>query len=383
MDEVVSKSRTRKKAKAVGVNTSLVILVVISLFFNGFLVYQINSLTKQNTLLISSINKSSSKSVSAVVANSSTVDTAPIYATLVNDKRCQNCDVTNLLTKLKQVFPTLQLTMLDYNDANGKAFYDSNGLTYLPAVLFDSSIKTSSAYSSVSSYLVQSGNNYNLQIGAQFNPLGTVCYDVKGNVDCTKAGCSQIPDCRAKIPKQLDLFVMSHCPYGIEATQSLKPVLDAIKDVNFSMHFIISYDAGTKAFSSLHGSTEVDDDLREICIQKHYPSNKFMNYVLCLDSNITSGEWQKCALAQGMSVDTISACATGQEGVSLLSADAKFVQTLGVDASPTWMANNYKIFSALAPEDIRAGFCNLNIGVVGCDKIQSTSVPTSSGSCAG
>src|SRR5271157_5006529 len=62
----------------------------------------------------------------------------------------------------------------------------------------------------------------------------------------------------------LQLFVMSHCPYGVQQEGVVQDIIKKFNgQVNLSLHFIAT-DNGDGTFSSLHGSTEVSEDLRQV-----------------------------------------------------------------------------------------------------------------------
>ena len=296
----------------------------------------------------------------------------------MNDKRCKECDVTQLAAKLKADFPTAVLTYMDYSDAAGKNLFNSVKLKLLPAVLFDNSITTSVNFNNIKAYLTAAGSYYSLAVGSQFDP---VCVT---SADCSNSVCSSNIVCRSEIKNKLDIYVMSHCPYGTQAEQAFKSFFDVAKGMSFNVHYIGSYDNATKTFTSLHGPTEVDEDLRQVCIQSKYDTSKFLNYVICRDADIASVEWQKCALAESMDTAVIDACAKGQEGTNLLYNDMEQTNKLGVQASPTWMVNNNKQFSALATKDIQAQYCAVNIGSTGCSAVinSTATAPVAAGSCA-
>jgi hypothetical protein len=190
--------------------------------------------------------------------------------------------------------------------------------------------------------------------------------------------------CRKETPKTLDVFVMSQCPFGVQALNAMKEFLGAVKDVKFSVHFIGETDPTTGAITSMHGQAEVDDDLREICAMKYYPTSyKYMDFIWCRNANLKDTNWQKCATDNGMDAAKIKACAEGAEGKSLLSQDMKIAQNLGIGGSPTWLANNKYQFSGVAAAAIQTNYCKYNSAVAGCEKTlsQDTGGVAATGGC--
>jgi hypothetical protein len=291
----------------------------------------------------------------------------------ITDKRCPTCDPTPVIESLKQVFPALNATVLDYSDAEGKKVFDEAGLKMLPAILFDDSIKGDPEGSKqMERWLVPSGRFQSLKIKQDFDPKAEICDNKTddtgdGKVDCDDATCKESLACRPEMKGRLDVFVMSQCPFGVKGLDAMKEVLGAFgKEMTFGVHYI-----GEKTpdgFNSMHGPGEVDEDIRELCAAKYYgKNNKFMDYIWCRNPDIRGTEWQKCATG-GIAAASIEKCATGDEGKKLLEEDIKVAQGLKIGASPTWMVNNRKTFNGIAANDIQKQFCELNAGLKGCEK---------------
>jgi glutaredoxin len=146
-----------------------------------------------------------------------------------------------------------------------------------------------------------------------------------------------------KIPKtekpNVELYVMSFCPYGNEAEKTMQPVYDLLKDkVNWSVHFIVNVNGDT--VNSLHGPTEVTEDEREACVIKNYGIEtwfKFANYV---NNNCGSNGscWQDAAKVANVDVNIINSCVTSS-GLVLMKAEAAASDAAGVTGSPTLIIN--------------------------------------------
>jgi hypothetical protein len=321
-----------------------------------------------------------------VVAEEKT-STAGVSVTVLSDSRCKECDTTSLITQLETVFGELDVTELDYSDDEGKALYDETGVVYLPAVLFTDDVKTADAYDQLQMYLIPAGDYLSLRIGADFDPEAEICdngIDDTGNgkIDCKDPGCEGSLVCREEKSKDLQVFVMSQCPYGTKALDAMKEVLEAFKDdsIKFNVHYIASENEDG-SFNSLHGQAEVDEDLRQVCAKKYYEAdNKYMDYIWCRNPDITSSDWEGCAKDNGMSATKIKACAEGDEGPELLAEDIRIAQELGISASPTWLANNKYTFSGIDAEKVKTEFCNYNEDLAGCGAELSSDTAVS-GSC--
>ena len=311
---------------------------------------------------------------------------APVKVNLIalSDTRCgTDCDLTSLVSQLKSLFPGLVVKQLDYSSAEGKSVYESANLTALPALLFDSTVQNGEGYQNVERYLDPAGPYLSLRIGAAWDP-----YCDGSQEHCNDSKCSDRVSCRAEVPGKLDVFVMSHCPYGIQALDAMKEVLNVFNgQIRFSVNYIAE-ETSPGVFNSLHGQTEVDDDMRELCAMKYYPDNyTYMNFIWCRDANSASTEWESCATDNGMDAAKIKACAEGSEGKQLLSDNIKIAQQLSIGGSPTFLVNNKKTFNAVNAAGIQVGICGANAGLSGCSKTVSTpsgataSTASSGGSC--
>ena len=296
----------------------------------------------------------------------------------LNDHRCgQECDMSPLINQLKGLFPGMIVRELDVQSQEGQSIFEKTQIGLLPALLFEPNVKDAKGYSTISRFLVPAGDYLNLMIGANWDP-----YCDPTAEHCAEAKCAQRISCRQEIPGKLDMFVMSHCPYGMAAMDSMRGVLSAFSgELNFSLNYIADVQSGQ--LDSLHGPTEVADDMRELCAEKYYPQGeKYMEFIWCRNRNITSDDWMGCATDNGMDAAKIKACAEGDEGKQLLSANLKIAQDLFITGSPTFFVNNKKLYNAVDPADIQKGICGVNPTLKGCKAdFGNQSNTTIQGSC--
>jgi glutaredoxin len=304
---------------------------------------------------------------------------------VLNDKRCgENCDVTRLVASLQTLFPKLKITNLEYTTKEGKEEYDSLKLTALPAILFDDTVTTSDAYENVAQYLVPTGDYLNLMIGASYDPSKEIC-DNKiddtndGKIDCDDADCINAFECRPEVKKDLQLFIMSDCPYGRKAVEALKEVVNNFKDMTYSVHYIANEQG--EGFTSLHGQYEVDEDIVQLCVKKYSPA-QWLDYMYCRATDgVKDKDWNTCALNAKVDTAKVKTCSTGNEGKSLLREDIKLAQSLSISGSPTWIANNKKQFGGIDAETVKQNYCASNPGISGCANTLTSNAGTPAGNC--
>ncbi len=147
----------------------------------------------------------------------------------------------------------------------------------------------------------------------------------------------------------LDVYVMSHCPYGVMAENSL---LQAEKDkllpsgLKWTIHYIGDAAKGADGqwtFSSLHGDAEWREDARQLYIAEKYPG-KFHAYLAERDKNINE-DWKVAAKAAGIAPADVEA--GFKEGEKLLAADFAASGDLGMTTSPSFLVNGREFMVGL------------------------------------
>lgn len=296
-------------------------------------------------------------------------ESPPVNVTLLTDARCgADCDAKRFEGSVRGKIGKPVLTTLDYGSPEGKKLFEAIKPSSLPAFVFDKTIDADKdALDAFSRGMRPVGERKVVPAGG-WNP---VCADEGG---CKLDECKPTMQCREEMPKRLDVFVMSQCPFGVKGLDAMKEVMDNFKKsgetVDFAIHYIGDGDA--KALSSMHGQGEVDEDVREACVIKHYPKNaKFMEYIWCRDKAIRDPNWQACTGGStGIDTAVIQKCFEGDEGKQLVAASFAESKASGMSASPTWLANNKFKFSGIDAEKIKSNLCAHN-KMAGCDNILS------------
>ncbi len=307
-----------------------------------------------------------------------------VHATFFSDKRCDECNIDGLQGRLSQVFEGLQVKKVDYMTPEGKALYAelqkaSPSFKTLPAILFDSSVDADKdAKAQIARYLKPLGSYQELALGGSFDPTAEICDnktddDGNGKVDCDEASCKEAMACRPEMKKSLDLFVMSHCPYGTKAMLAVKEFADAFgKDAAVSVHYI--GDSADGKLTSMHGPDEVTDDLREVCAIQHYGQNqKFLDFLACRSKDLKA-DWKDCTGKTGIDAGVIQKC-VDTEGQGLLTASFDVASKLKIQSSPTFLVNNRTTFNAQDAAGIAAQYCKANPGLAACSQKLTATAP--------
>lgn len=141
---------------------------------------------------------------------------------------------------------------------------------------------------------------------------------------------------------EVNLYVMSFCPYGNKAEDTLKPVYNLLKDkVDFNFHYIVTVE-GDK-ISSLHGQPEVNQNEREACVLKNYGKGKWLDFVTYVNKNcgtvqLAGACWEAGAKSLGIDTAKISACVSS-DGLALMKENADVSNAAGASGSPTLTIN--------------------------------------------
>ena len=305
-----------------------------------------------------------------------------VKAIVLNDARCTKCNTKGLEGNLRgRFFPKLTVRTVDYGTPEGKKLYADLKLKHLPAWLFEAGVEKSDKWSSISRWMEPMGPYKKLRVPASFDPTAEICDNKKddtgnGKIDCDDETCKGQLVCREETKKSLAVFVMSQCPFGVRALDSMKEVIKNFgDDLKFDVHYIANKAANGKCprgearfgFCALHGPPEVDENIRHLCAKKHYAkNNKYLEYIWCRNKNYRSSDWKGCA-TNGIKADVIEKC-FNSEGPKLHEEDIKIAEQLQVSGSPTWLANNRHKFSGIAADAIKQNVCQRNPGMKNCDK---------------
>jgi len=149
----------------------------------------------------------------------------------------------------------------------------------------------------------------------------------------------------------VELFVMSHCPYGTQIEKGIIPAIEALgSNVDFSLKFC-NY--------SMHGEKELKEELSQYCIQKEQ-KDKLLSYLKCF---LKAGDSASCVSSTGIDKTKLDSCVASSDkefsvtsnftnkvgfkgdypGFTIFESDnTKY----GVEGSPTLIINGVKNTSA-------------------------------------
>jgi hypothetical protein len=173
-------------------------------------------------------------------------------------------------------------------------------------------------------------------------------YDLDAEIESQQQASQDVP--KQEKP-DVKLFVMSYCPYGLQAQKMYLPVYDLLSDkVDMGIYFV-NY--------VMHEKIEIDENLTQYCIQKE-EREKYSDYLSCF---IKDGDAQNCLLEAKINEANLTNCIENtdeqfsiynqyQDRNSWLSGTyPKFDvhdflnQKYGIGGSPTMVINDVMIVS--------------------------------------
>ena len=156
---------------------------------------------------------------------------------------------------------------------------------------------------------------------------------------------------------KVELFVMSHCPFGTQAEKGILPVVEALGDkIDFEFKFCDYV---------MHGKKEIDEQLNQVCIQKEYPE-EINSYLTCFLENETYSS--KCMKDNGISESKISSC--------VAKTDKEFKITEMYDDKSTWASGRFPKFEVNGSEAREYGVGGSPSLVINGVKINSGRAPS-------
>lgn len=137
---------------------------------------------------------------------------------------------------------------------------------------------------------------------------------------------------------QLEAFVVSACPYGLQMQRVLTPIAEAGFASNIKVRYLGAVENGK--VTSMHGDTEAQENLRQICIREEQ-SGKYWKYVA---EFIKKGDSAAALKASGVDSAKLSSC-TGDatKGLKYAEADFALATQYGASGSPYLVLNGVPV----------------------------------------
>lgn len=123
----------------------------------------------------------------------------------------------------------------------------------------------------------------------------------------------------------VELFVMSHCPYGTQMEKGILPVVSLLEeDIEFDLNFV---------YYAMHGETEVYEQLRQYCIQRDQ-EELLISYLICF---LEEGDTEGCLDTVGVDRDMLDSC--------VAEADEEFDVTANLEDEASYLSGRFPLFN--------------------------------------
>lgn len=126
---------------------------------------------------------------------------------------------------------------------------------------------------------------------------------------------------------KVELFVMTYCPYGLQAEKGLIPVIKALGNkIDATIRFVDYF---------MHGAKEEQETYTQICIREEQ-NKKFLPYLECFAEK---GDSADCLTRTGIDTKRLNTC-IDTNAKKYYAKDSELSKTYGVQGSPTLILNN-------------------------------------------
>lgn len=159
---------------------------------------------------------------------------------------------------------------------------------------------------------------------------------------------SQVQAPADNVPKsdkpKVELFVMTHCPYGLQAEKGFLPAVNALGDkIDARVRFVHYF---------LHGEEEERETYNQVCLREEQ-ADKFNDYLSCF---IAEGDGGKCAAQTGVDKAKLENC-LASKSKEYYSSDSALSRQYGVQGSPTLVINGVQSSAGRDSAGYLAGIC--------------------------
>ncbi len=155
----------------------------------------------------------------------------------------------------------------------------------------------------------------------------------------------------------VDLFVMTHCPYGTQAEKGFLPIARALEDkADMNIRFVHYF---------MHDQ-EYDETPRQICIREEQKA-KFLDYLDCFleGDGVDVGGYmaegndpELCMKRVGVDVDAVNSCIDSGDWEDYYQEDSMLSQLYGVQGSPTLVINGAQVSYGRSAASYLEGACS-------------------------
>lgn len=203
-----------------------------------------------------------------------------------------------------------------------------------------------------------------LDLSTRVDFLKSICDQTKNQRACELSGQAQAQAAKESCENvkktdkpNLDAFVVSYCPFGLQMQRILVDVKKLIEDkADITIRYIGSVENGQ--ITAMHGEKEATENLRQICIREEQ-KDKFWAYIECF---IKKGEFESCLTATNIDKVKLDECMKpNSKGIDYAKVDFELQNRYGVSGSPTLILNGNRVsefdFGGRTSEAVKSLLC--------------------------
>jgi glutaredoxin len=219
------------------------------------------------------------------------------------------------------------------------------------------------------------------------------CNTATGNCipSSAESTATQVAPVKSARPS-VELYVMSFCPYGVQAENAFKPVADLLgTTADIRVRYIATVQGDSiSSVQSLHGNAEATEDIRQLCLAKYAPE-KYWDYLAAFNARCYPVWNDPARLSQctenvtatlGIPMKAVDQCLSGNEGLGLLRTDEARTISTGSTSSPTLIINGQRYSGPRTPEAFKQAVCShFDTQPKACDTVLTSQAAGVSGSC--
>jgi protein-disulfide isomerase len=161
---------------------------------------------------------------------------------------------------------------------------------------------------------------------------------------------------------EVELFVMTHCPYGTQAEKGFIPAIELLGDkIDASVKFVHYF---------LHDPEETETPV-QICIREEQ-GDKYLDYLKCF---LEDGDTDRCLTKIKIDESKLDSCIENKYE-DLYATDSELSEGYGVRGSPTLVVNGQIISSGRSAEAYLTTICSaFNNAPAECEETLDSATP--------
>ena len=163
-------------------------------------------------------------------------------------------------------------------------------------------------------------------------------YFVQGVMPLVTGQATQTQPQQQEITKsdnpKVELFVMTHCPYGTQAEKGMVPVINALGG-DITIRFVHYF---------MHGDVEEQESYRQLCIREEQ-EDKYIDYLTCF---LEDGDHERCLGEVGINKAKLNTCMS-TKAEDYYAQDSELSESYGVQGSPTLVINGQIVSGGRSP----------------------------------